>query len=1378
VTEDSAAAVAEQVSGARMDWRGNDGKTADIVVHFTRSVSPEASAQLAEDISENIGCDVVVPDERHEPRVGSVVLTLDPDLILDRVWLCALLDECVRDGGAVGVGVVDASGTIVHAGAVPTVGGLRPFGEGCALGGSRLFETDRHDSGLLAPFAVMVDAPGQGAAAMVETTMVGRFLGAPFAETRVSVEVTVDLHGSIAAVTPDAVLVVGSTGKTDLDVSILEQLVEVSHPVWLVADATELPATRLARGGVFVFDQADWSADALASAFGVCAVLHVDDSTLGDDDAAQQLLRARPGAVWASVGACSAVLGGRVRDLVGETEVKVWVEQVLAMAEPSNPSRIGTVPDREVIPGLVSVIIPVHGHWNLTRSCLNSLRETTSVGLEVIVVDDASPDETADRLAEQDDVVVVSNDRNLGFPAAVNRGIERSTGEFVCVLNNDTEVTSGWLDELLAVLAIEGTSLVGPRSNQVSGLQHVAGSPLLTDTPTAHEWAKEWSGRRRGRSWRTNRLVGFCLVARRSTLVELGGFDEGFGRGNFEDDELCDRILDAGGELRVADGSVVLHHGSATFASLSEDFTATLGFAAQHRGNSKVRRSGAITGIVLSDGDVVSTQNTVWSMLGLTDHIRVVERAGADLSRLYLARGMRLGVEVIASDWQSPAGAEAAFGDLVSERVVMLLSGEVLEVTDWGTARAEIERCEADHAGVRVGSHNEVRVSRFGNNGVGEFGSQCGDALASLRIRQVDQEPQEEQSLQAQEFVESVEAKPTLITAIVLSDGDNDAAGITAASAASIAETVVVLERSPRPERDLSDPLESTPYASRRVDWADRDALVAELGAVSSAWLLVLEAGERVVVDQVGWMADLCWLPMEPVGLRVGDRVEVRLAPTGPGMIDLVGSDADLVSEGIRLVPSTLEHGDIIAARFPELAAASSIRSALAQKPEWSERLTETMELDEQFRVLDQIRTERPVEWDAPTDLVDVGAVVAFDPAASFFGAFEPNAYGRLRDTVTTALDQSHPLVELVVVVPSATALPVFDDARVRVVEHFGIEINDPNQARLAKLANLGSTLVTGQWICLLDVGDRLRFDHVEHLVHVAYADRSEYVHGLAICSEMASPSVEMGSDRQLRCGALGPGLVYGQLRALELRDGAWRIPEFVAANRTARWRVIGVTESAAEAVTCARPVAAVHVESPPIRRSPGASRTETAANGETDNGERLHLGCGPNVLDGWTNIDRDEQYSPDLVHDLSSGLPFPDNSVELIYSEHFFEHLALDEGLGLFAECLRVLRPGARFRVAMPNLAAVVEAYTTNWRDQVWVKDFPELNSAAHMLNFALREWGHQYVYDPEDLVQRLSGLGFVDIEAQAWGESRHSALRNRETRKDSLLIVECAAP
>jgi predicted SAM-dependent methyltransferase len=175
--------------------------------------------------------------------------------------------------------------------------------------------------------------------------------------------------------------------------------------------------------------------------------------------------------------------------------------------------------------------------------------------------------------------------------------------------------------------------------------------------------------------------------------------------------------------------------------------------------------------------------------------------------------------------------------------------------------------------------------------------------------------------------------------------------------------------------------------------------------------------------------------------------------------------------------------------------------------------------------------------------------------------------------------------------------------------------------------------------------------------------------------------------------------------------------------------------------------------------------------------GARLHLGCGTRRLDGWMNLDYVIGQSPDIVHDLSEGLPLPDGHVSLIHSEHLFEHFALADGCHLMAECRRVLRPGGVMRIAMPDLADVVQAYLTGQNDP-WIADYPELDTRAHALNYALRGWGHVYLYDAEDLQLRLTRAGFDPVETRQWGESPIAELRGLETRVESRLIMEATAP
>lgn len=173
----------------------------------------------------------------------------------------------------------------------------------------------------------------------------------------------------------------------------------------------------------------------------------------------------------------------------------------------------------------------------------------------------------------------------------------------------------------------------------------------------------------------------------------------------------------------------------------------------------------------------------------------------------------------------------------------------------------------------------------------------------------------------------------------------------------------------------------------------------------------------------------------------------------------------------------------------------------------------------------------------------------------------------------------------------------------------------------------------------------------------------------------------------------------------------------------------------------------------------------------------RLHVGCGRVHLDGWVNVDVEPESECDLVWDVNDPWPFPDASCRLIFNEHIVEHLTVWQGQHFFRECRRVLQPGGVLRVAMPNLSEFIRGYRDgDWRSQTWVQAFgeAEIMTGAEMLNVAFRNWGHQWLYDRDELQRRLRQAGFETIRDASWGESTVDELKGRETRPESQLICE----
>jgi O-antigen biosynthesis protein len=100
------------------------------------------------------------------------------------------------------------------------------------------------------------------------------------------------------------------------------------------------------------------------------------------------------------------------------------------------------------IRGLSSIIVPCWNQLEFTQQCLAALKTHTSPSWELIVIDNGSTDGTDLYLASARDlaavpVTVVSNTTNLGFPAAINQGLQLARGEYLVLLNNDVIVTDG-----------------------------------------------------------------------------------------------------------------------------------------------------------------------------------------------------------------------------------------------------------------------------------------------------------------------------------------------------------------------------------------------------------------------------------------------------------------------------------------------------------------------------------------------------------------------------------------------------------------------------------------------------------------------------------------------------------------------------------------------------------------------------------------------------------------------------------------------------------------------------------------------------------------------------------------------------------------------
>lgn len=220
----------------------------------------------------------------------------------------------------------------------------------------------------------------------------------------------------------------------------------------------------------------------------------------------------------------------------------------------------------------VSVIVLTYNGLSFNQACLKSLTEFSDYpNLEIICVDNNSTDGTREYLKEWGEANpshrVILNDDNLGFAGGNNVGMEAATGDVIVLLNNDTYVTRGWVQDLVRPLLLDKTiGLAGPVTNMIGGVQKI--SLHYRDMTEMAERARGFTMLRKEQHFETDAVAFFCVAMRREVMKEVGLLDPAFGLGYFEDDDYCRRIMKAGYRIVCVDGVFVHHHLSASFSEL------------------------------------------------------------------------------------------------------------------------------------------------------------------------------------------------------------------------------------------------------------------------------------------------------------------------------------------------------------------------------------------------------------------------------------------------------------------------------------------------------------------------------------------------------------------------------------------------------------------------------------------------------------------------------------------------------------------------------------------------------------------------------------------------------------------------------------------
>lgn len=213
-----------------------------------------------------------------------------------------------------------------------------------------------------------------------------------------------------------------------------------------------------------------------------------------------------------------------------------------------------------------SIVVLSYNTVDLTKGCIESIRATLQPDeYELIVVDNASTDGSIEYLKQQSDIKLLCNEENKGFAGGCNQGIKVAEPENdIWLLNSDTlvpEYALLWLK--MGLYADEHIGACGSVSNFCPNYQNTIETEVNVDN--YREVAAKYNHYMENALEKKNWLVGFSMLIKREALEKTGYLDEQFFPGNFEDNDLSYRLLQAGYSLQLCHNSFVFHYGSQSF---------------------------------------------------------------------------------------------------------------------------------------------------------------------------------------------------------------------------------------------------------------------------------------------------------------------------------------------------------------------------------------------------------------------------------------------------------------------------------------------------------------------------------------------------------------------------------------------------------------------------------------------------------------------------------------------------------------------------------------------------------------------------------------------------------------------------------------------
>jgi len=220
------------------------------------------------------------------------------------------------------------------------------------------------------------------------------------------------------------------------------------------------------------------------------------------------------------------------------------------------------------------IILSYNNYETTTAPCLGSLfRDTESNPYEIIVVDNASQDRTPEMLnrfsAERTNFKSVFNKTNRGFAGGNNDGVKEAEGDIVILLNSDTVVPKGAINKIIKHMRDNsGWGMLGPVTNEAGNEQKIYISE--NDAEKASIAGEKFCLYSRNDCFPSERLDFFCVAVRKDIYNNLGGLDEQFGLGYYEDLDFSVRANRAGVKMMVAEDCFIFHSAGKSFSNVGK----------------------------------------------------------------------------------------------------------------------------------------------------------------------------------------------------------------------------------------------------------------------------------------------------------------------------------------------------------------------------------------------------------------------------------------------------------------------------------------------------------------------------------------------------------------------------------------------------------------------------------------------------------------------------------------------------------------------------------------------------------------------------------------------------------------------------------------